>query len=223
MVENKIAVDRNHQALKRILASLVAMAGWTATGGTFLRACSDAGNATTLPRHLLCRHPAALASGRSRHAAAGHRAFARHFRHAAAAASGQAKARTGVPEGWQRHRHRRHRHLPLQAGSRQCPATPSTQTRRLSHPPYRLPAARSAAQSLPPPPPHKAEHRRATLPARLHRAECHSGAISRRPTIPSTPRVSVSALLHLPRRWTTCRPRRSALRAGKPEQTGRAK
>ncbi|HEY5818770.1 MAG TPA: hypothetical protein VIU14_10290 [Mesorhizobium sp.] len=52
MVENKIAVDRNHQALKRILASLVAMAGWTATGGTFLRACSGAGNATTLPRHL---------------------------------------------------------------------------------------------------------------------------------------------------------------------------
>ena len=52
MVENKIAVDRNHQALKRILASLFAMAGWTATGGTFLRACSDAGSASILPRHL---------------------------------------------------------------------------------------------------------------------------------------------------------------------------
>ena len=52
MVENKIAVDRNHAALKRILASLVAMAGWTATGNTFLRACGDAGSASTLPRHL---------------------------------------------------------------------------------------------------------------------------------------------------------------------------
>ena len=52
MVENKIAVDRNHQALKRILASLVAMAGWTAAGNTFLRACGDAGSASTLPRHL---------------------------------------------------------------------------------------------------------------------------------------------------------------------------
>ena len=52
MVENKIAVDRNHAALKHILTSLVAMAGWTATGGTFLRACGDAGGASTLPRHL---------------------------------------------------------------------------------------------------------------------------------------------------------------------------
>ena len=52
MVENKIAVDRNHAALKHILASLVAMAGWTATGGTFLRARGDAGSAATLPRHL---------------------------------------------------------------------------------------------------------------------------------------------------------------------------
>ena len=52
MVENKIAVDRNHAALKHILASLVAMAGWTATGGTFLRACGDAGSASILPRHL---------------------------------------------------------------------------------------------------------------------------------------------------------------------------
>ena len=56
MVENKIAVDRNHAALKHILTSLVAMAGWTATGGTFLRACGEAGSASgrpnTLPRHL---------------------------------------------------------------------------------------------------------------------------------------------------------------------------
>jgi hypothetical protein len=56
MVENKIAVDRNHAALKHILAGLVAMAGWTATGGTFLRACGDPGSASgrpnTLPRHL---------------------------------------------------------------------------------------------------------------------------------------------------------------------------
>ena len=56
MVENKIAVDRNHAALKHILTSLVAMAGWTATGGTFLRACGDPGSASgrpnTLPRHL---------------------------------------------------------------------------------------------------------------------------------------------------------------------------
>ena len=56
MVENKIAVDRNHAALKHILAGLVAMAGWTTTGGTFLRACGDPGSASgrpnTLPRHL---------------------------------------------------------------------------------------------------------------------------------------------------------------------------
>ena len=56
MVENKIAVDRNHAALKHILTGLVAMAGWTATGGTFLRACGEPGSASgrpnTLPRHL---------------------------------------------------------------------------------------------------------------------------------------------------------------------------
>ena len=52
MVENKIAIVRNHEALKRILAGLVAMAGWTAAGGTLLRACGDVGRAANLPRHL---------------------------------------------------------------------------------------------------------------------------------------------------------------------------
>ena len=52
MEQNWTAINKNHAALKHILASLVAMAGWTATGGTFLRACGDAGSASILPRHL---------------------------------------------------------------------------------------------------------------------------------------------------------------------------
>ena len=52
MVENRAAIDRNHEALKRILASLFAMAARASASGTFLRACGDAGSAATLPRHL---------------------------------------------------------------------------------------------------------------------------------------------------------------------------
>jgi hypothetical protein len=52
MVENRAAIDRNHEALKRILASLFARAARASASGTFLRACRDAGSAATLPRHL---------------------------------------------------------------------------------------------------------------------------------------------------------------------------
>ncbi len=48
----------------------------------------------------------------------------------------------------------------------------------------------------------------------LFRCGCHL------PTTRSTPRVSVSALPHWPQRWTTCRPRPCALRAGAPTATG---
>ena len=145
----------------------------------------------------LCRHPAAPASRRSRHAAAGHRAFARHCRHAAAAASGQAKARTGASEGWQRHRHRRHRHL-LSTGwvspMSHHPLRPNPQLLRPARSPspcwipcaIRSPTA--APQSGAPLCPAACTTSRGFVPF---------GCGSRRPTTRSTPRVSASALPHL--------------------------
>ena len=176
MVENKIAVDRNHQALKRILASLVAMAGWTATGGTFLRACSGAGNATTLPRHL---HVAILRLLRPAEAAT-RRLVIVLSRGISVTLPPQRAAKpklgpvflkdgkgTGIVDtGISLYR------LGLANVLPPLPPKPAASPTR----PIAFPLLDPLAQSLPPPPPHKAEHRRATLPARLHRAECHSGA-----------------------------------------------
>ncbi len=83
------AIEKNREALKRILAALVAMAG-LADGG-----------AGTLPRHL---HPpcSGCCVGRSRHAAAGHRGRAWFCRAAPAAAL---RADADDPAQRRRHRH----------------------------------------------------------------------------------------------------------------------
>ena len=217
MVENKIAVDRNHAALKRILASLVAMAGWTAAGNTF---CAPAAmRAAPVPSApSLCRHPAAPASGRSRDAAAGHRPGTRNCRHAAAAAAAKPKPGpvllkdgkgTGIVDtGISFYR----------LGLANVAPPPIVQkrtavpTRPLAFPlldPLRnpFPPAPAAARSRAPLCPVACTTSPGGMPF---------GCGSRRPMTRLTPRVSASALPRWPRRWTTCRPRLSASRAGAP-------
>ena len=180
MVENKIAVDRNHAGTEAHPGQPCRHGGVDCHGRHLLARLRRCGQrARTLPRHL---YVAILRLLRPAEAATRRLVIvlARGIvRHAAAAAGGQAKARTGVAEGWQGDRHRRHWHLPLQAWSRQCrTAAHCAKAHRCSYPPARLPAAGPLAQSLPPPPPPQleAEHRCAPLPARPHRAACHSGA-----------------------------------------------
>ena len=183
MVENKIAVDRNHAALKHILAGLVAMAGWTATGGTFLRACGDAGSASgrpnTLPRHLYVAilrllRPAEAATRRLVIVLARGIVVTLPPLRPAKPKPGPVLLKDGkgtgiVDTGISLYR----------LGLANVAASHCAKARRFSHPPARFPAARSLAKpvSPPPPPPQlEAEHRRTPLPARPHRAACHSGA-----------------------------------------------
>ena len=179
MVENKIAVDRNHAALKRILASLVAMAGWTAAGNTFLRACGDAGSASTLPRHLYVAilrllRPAEAATRRLVIVLARGIVVSLPPLRAAKPKPGPVLLKDGkgtgiVDTGISLYR----------LGLANVAPPPIVQKRTAARdPPARLPAAGPLAQSLPPPPPPQleAEHRCAPLPARPHRAACHSGA-----------------------------------------------
>ena len=213
MVENKIAVDRNHAALKHILASLVAMAGWTATGGTFLRTCSDAGSATTLPRHLYVAilrllRPAEAATRRLVIVLARGISVTLPPLRAAKPKPGPVLLKDGkgtgiVDTGISLYRLGLANVLP-----------PIAPTRSFSNPPHRLPPARPLAQSIPPPPPPQleAEHRRSPLPARPHRAACHSGAA---PIAPRSDRRHAS--------WSApCRPRLGAGRHAGPGSPLRA-
>ena len=182
MVENKIAVDRNHAALKHILTSLVAMAGWTATGGTFLRACGEAGSASgrpnTLPRHLYVAilrllRPAEAATRRLVIVLSRGIVVTLPPLRPAKPKPGPVLLKDGKGTGIV------DTGISLYRLGLANVAPPIVQKQHsFSNPPARFPAARPLAQSLPPPPPPQleAEHRRSPLPARPHRAACHSGA-----------------------------------------------
>ena len=176
MVENKIAVDRNHAALKRILASLVAMAGWTATGGTFLRACGDAGGASILPRHLYVAilrllRPAEAATRRLVIVLARGISVTLPPLRPAKPKPGPVLLKDGkgtgiVDTGISLYR------LGLANVDRR-PLRKSAPLLRPARSPSRC-SIRCAIRS-PAAAPGQAEHRRAPLPARPHRAACHSG------------------------------------------------
>ena len=221
MVENKIAVDRNHAALKHILASLVAMAGWTATGGTFLRACGDAGSASgrpnTLPRHLYVAilrllRPAEAATRRLVIVLARGISVTLPPLRPAKPKPGPVLLKDGKGTGIV------DTGISLYRLGLANVAPPIVQKRQLLQPARSLsrcsipcaipsPAAPAAARSRAPPYPVACTTSPGGMPF---------GCGSRRLMTRSTPRVLVSALQHLPRRWTTCRPRLSASRAGAP-------
>ena len=218
MVENKIAVDRNHAALKRILASLVAMAGWTATGGTFLRACSDAGGASILPRHLYVAilrllRPAEAATRRLVIVLARGISVTLPPLRAAKPKPGPVLLKDGkgtgiVDTGISLYRLGLANVAPPPIVQKRTAAA----TRPLAFPlldPCATPSPAAAAEvaSRAPPCPVACTTSPGGVPF---------GCGSRRPMTRSTPRVSASALPHWPRRWTTCRPRLSASRAGAP-------
>ena len=220
MVENKIAVDRNHQALKRILASLFAMAGWTATGGTFLRACSDAGSASILPRHLYVAilrllRPAEAATRRLVIVLSRGISVTLPPQRAAKPKPGPVLLKDGrapasstpasLSTGWVSPMS----HHPLR------PNPPLLRPARSPSPcwiPCAIRSPTAAPQSGAAPYPAACTTSLGFVPF---------GCGSRHPMTRSTPRVSASALPHWPRRWTTCRPRPCTSRAGKPTGTGR--
>ena len=222
MVENKIAVDRNHAALKHILAGLVAMAGWTATGGTFLRACGDPGSASgrpnTLPRHLYVAilrllRPAEAATRRLVIVLARGIVVTLPPLRPAKPKPGPVLLKDGkgtgiVDTGISLYRLGLANVAPpivqKQAASPTRPlAFPLLDPLRNPFPP----AAPAAARSRAPPYPVACTTSPGCVPF---------GCGSHRPMTRSTPRDLASALQHLPRRWTTCRPRLSASRAGAP-------
>ena len=178
MVENKIAVDRNHAALKRILASLVAMAGWTAAGDTFLRACGDAGSASTLPRHLYVAilrllRPAEAATRRLVIVLARGIVVTLPPLRAAKPKPGPVLLKDGKGTGIV------DTGISLYRLGLANVAPPPIVQKRAAVPtrPLAFPLLDPLRNPFPPPPPQlEAEHRCAPLPARPHRAACHSGA-----------------------------------------------
>ena len=219
MVENKIAVDRNHAALKRILASLVAMAGWTATGGTFLRARGDAGSASTLPRHLYVAilrllRPAEAATRRLVIVLARGISVTLPPLRAAKPKPGPVFLKDGkgtgiVDTGISLYRLGLANVAPPPIVQKRAAAA----TRPLAFPlldPLRNPFPRRRPRASRAP--------LCPVACTTSPGGMPFGCGSRRPMTRSTPRVSASALQHLPLRWTTCRPRLCASRAGAPDR-----
>jgi len=220
MVENRAAIDRNHEALKRILASLFAMAARASASGTFLRACGDAGSAATLPRHLyfailLVLRPAEAATRRLIIVLSRGISVTLPPLRPAKPKSGPVFLKDGrgtgiVDTGISLYR--------LGLANVAPPIAPSAPLLRPERSPSRCsipceirsPAAGHSRGAPPFPVASSTSPTAAPFPS----GGCH------RPTIRSTPRVLVSALQHLRRRWTTCRPRRSVSRAGAPAATG---
>ena len=183
MVENKIAVDRNHAALKHILAGLVAMAGWTATGGTFLRACGDAGSASgrpnTLPRHLYVAilrllRPAEAATRRLVIVLSRGISVTLPPLRPAKPKPGPVLLKDGKGTGIVDTGISLYRLGLANVAPPIVQKQAASPTRPLAFP--LLDPLRNPVSPPPPPPQLEAEHRRTPLPARPHRAACHSGA-----------------------------------------------
>jgi len=219
MVENKIAIVRNHEALKRILAGLVAMAGWTAAGGTLLRASCDVERAANLPRHL-------------------HLAILRLLRPAEAATRRLVIVLArGIVVTLPPLRPAKPKPGPvlLKNGKGTGIVNTGISIHRLGLANVLQPIVQKRAASPTRPPAFPLlDPLRNPFPRRPRRkpgtaVPSVSGFTGRR-SIPlrrlpsrmtrSTPRVLVSALPPSPRRWTTCRPRLCASRAGLPAETG---
>ena len=218
MEQNWTAINKNHAALKHILASLVAMAGWTATGGTFLRACGDAGSASILPRHLYVAilrllRPAEAATRRLVIVLARGISVTLPPLRPAKPKPGPVLLKdgkgTGIGDtGISLHRLGLANVAPPPIVQKRTAAA----TRPLAFPlldPLRNPFPRRPRRSSKP---------STAVPRCLHDFTGRHAIRVRLPSPhdPSTPRVSASALPPSPRRWTTCRPRLCASRGGAP-------
>ena len=224
------AIEKHREALKGIVAALVAMA---AGAGLVSHGCGDAPGRhpevraegeprRTLPRHL---HRAVLRLLRPAESAARRlvialaRGLARPARPAPAQVQPAEAAQGLVAPGARRRRHR-HRAQARRAGP--GPSRPSRSLQSRS-PPAFLPAARSVA-AIARPPPVAARRRRA---ARLHGRRDGSALPSRPggrpcPTIPLMRAVLAGGSPHSLARSTICRGRPGASRAGKRGATGRS-